>query len=160
MTVGEPMMGAGVDMGRLWVVVANRALARIAVIDDGEAPLRDVELVVPPYTRALEPGRSSQVAPPPRIDSPRSNDDGMDPFDADAIRFGLAIGERLDEAATAGEFDRLALVAPRAFLQVLNAALEPATRTRVALELELDLARQPTPRIGALLQRHLRALPW
>jgi protein required for attachment to host cells len=54
-----------------------------------------------------------------------------DPASRAEERFLAAVAERLDEAAAAGAFEHLVLIAPPAALGVLRAGLRPATARRI-----------------------------
>jgi protein required for attachment to host cells len=65
-----------------------------------------------------------------------------------ATRFAGELAERLQRARCAGEFARLILVADKSFLELLCAALDPATLPSVLVTMRKDLLSVPLHRLA------------
>lgn len=68
--------------------------------------------------------------------------------------FAERVATDLEEAASAGQFDVLFIVAPPRFLGYLRTALGPVARARIAGSIPKDLADAPLDKILEQLHRH------
>lgn len=78
----------------------------------------------------------------------------VDPHEEAKRSFAARVAADLEEAASAGQFDVLFIVAPPRFLGHLRLALGPVARARIAGSLAKDLADAPLDKILEQLHRH------
>jgi hypothetical protein len=71
--------------------------------------------------------------------------------------FAREVGECVNEALTRGEWERVVLVAPEAFLGQLEAELSEGARRQVAGKIAQDLAQMPAPALSSEVRAHLPA---
>jgi protein required for attachment to host cells len=140
-----------------WVLLANAGRARCLVRDAENNALRECADFVHPQSRqkgiALETDRgglahksivSTQFAP------------HTDPHHKSHAEFARELASYLEEAARAGRYPRLSVIASNPFLGVLKTYLGPATMLRLQAAVALDL----TGYEGAELERRVaQALP-
>lgn len=140
-------------MAKIWVLVGDDSRARIFRTNRA-APLEEVEDSLNPLARGHE---QDLVTDRPGSDKDRVGyaqhavGGERSPKEAAARRFARRLGERLREARLAGEYERLFLVAPPAFLGVLRQALDEGTRETVVGEMAKDLSRLRPEEIRAHL---------
>ena len=143
-----------------WVVVADGEHARILApvkgpkmwssiraLDSAEAHKRSSDLGSDAPGRDFEsaPATSTRHAIAPRQDLHRMAKE----------RFAGTVARVIDEAALAGEFDRVAIVAPGRTLADIRANLSPAATGRLIGCLAKDLTRIPDEQIGSHLSWEL-----
>lgn len=130
-------------MKKVWVVVANRAIARVLQAETPLGPLTPLEIIEHPEGRMHDrelvtdrPGRTFDRFGPHR----HAADPDVEPGEHEAQRFAIMLVERLRQARATGRCDRLILVAPPKFLGRLRAHLDAPTQRAVVLEVDKDLA--------------------
>jgi protein required for attachment to host cells len=139
---------------RLWVVIADGEHARVVLpapadqfkttlaLDSATAHKRSLDL------GSDRPGRQQESATTTRhAIAPKH-----DPHELAKHDFLREVARQLDEHATAGEFDRLLLVAPARALSDLRAALGGAARAKLAGTIEKDLVNVPDHALHAHLE--------
>lgn len=140
-------------MAKIWVVVGDSSRARIFRTDRA-APLAEVEDKLNPAARSAS---RELMSDRPGATSDRSGyalhgvGGERDPHAEETRRFAREIAERLRGARQAGEFERLYLAAPAAFLGELRQALDASTRATVVGETAKDLSRLKPAEIRAHL---------
>jgi protein required for attachment to host cells len=129
---------------KIWVLVADSGRARLFEASGAKAPLQEQTDLVMPSARLQEqelvsdrPGRS--------FDSRGEGRHAMEPTtpakEVESNRFAARIAALLDSGRVAGNYTRLILVAPPAFLGQLRDALSEQVRALVTNELDKDLVR-------------------
>jgi protein required for attachment to host cells len=114
-------------MAKSWVVVADSARVRIFDADSRTREFSEIEGMVHPESRAHERDLTSDRSGR-AFDSVGGGRHGMtkhvSPHEHEAELFARRIAERLTDAHNAGEFKRLQLAAPPAFLGLLRKVLD------------------------------------
>ena len=126
----------------VWVVVADKARARIFSAASARSALEEKEVFLNPEDRVPErdlvtdrPGRAHSS-----VGNQRSAMSGeVDAKTHEAQMFAKEVAERLAKARVNREYDRLVLVAAPAFLGMLREKLDPQVLATVALSLDKDL---------------------
>ena len=127
----------------VWVVVADKARARIFFAASPNAALEEKEVFLNPEDRVPErdlvtdrPGRAHSS-----VGNQRSGMSGeVDAKTHEAQMFAKEVAERLAKARANAEFDRLVLVAAPAFLGMLREKLDSQVLRCVTLTLDKDLS--------------------
>lgn len=138
----------------VWIVVANRAAARVFKASQPTGPLEELDTFIHPEGRLQErelvtdrPGRA--------FDSYGTGRHGEDPATAatthEAENFALELSRFLQKARTERRFDALMLMAAPAFLGELRDRLDVPTRDCITLEIDKNLVQ----RDAAEIRRHL-----
>ena len=145
-------------MNACWILVADAGRARIFNATTPIADIEEVEDLVDPSAR--QPGHDlGRDSPGRAMDRARGGHTAFQPrqqpHEHAAIAFARRLAGRLAEAHRGGQFARLYLVAPPAFLGHLRAALDPALRACVDTEVGKDLTRMPLAEIRAYLPKRL-----
>jgi protein required for attachment to host cells len=132
------------SVSKLCVLVADSAVARIFTARGPDGPLNEVESLSHTASRLHErdlasdrPGRTFDSVGGGR----HAKELEVSPKEEEAVRFAEQLAERMHAGRTAGEFDRLMVVAAPRFLGLLREKLDPATRALVGFELDKDLTR-------------------
>jgi protein required for attachment to host cells len=132
-------------MATTWVLVAHEAGARVFENLGPGKGLRLLEEIDHPEGRqrdgdfdADRPGRSFQRNAGDVRRSAMSRSEG--PHDRAISDFARALAGKLQNARTAGQYDRLVLVAPPKFLGLLRSSLDAPTEGCVVGSLNKDLA--------------------
>ncbi len=141
---------------KTWILVADAARARFfnAERDD----LNEIEDFVHPESRrhAAETASDEPGSTFDRVGEGRHGmGQAVDPKSQEAIRFAKEIGERLESARQAGDYERLHLVAAPAFLGLLREAMSPPVRELVGSELDKDLVTHSVREIREHLPQRL-----
>lgn len=141
-----------------WILVADSASARVYEALTPDAPLTLVEQHSHPQSRAHgrdlttdRPGRGHPMAGASR----HGMEPPTDPTAVEAERFAAEIAALLRDRRLAGDYDRVHLIAPPAFLGMLRQELDEATRAVVASESDKDLTRHDVTQIRAHLPDRL-----
>jgi protein required for attachment to host cells len=142
------------DMARpltLWIAIADGEHARF-VSPDGDNTLRTVTAMdsASAHLRSRDigsdrPGRSFESASATR----HAVGERTDPHQLEKVRFAALVAERLNAAATEGDFDELVLVAPPRTLHELRDALDGAAMQKLIGTLERDLVKTPDHELSA-----------
>lgn len=111
---------------------------------DDEARQRSHEIGRDRPPRGRKSGSDSRFA----LDAPSPHDQAEEAF----VR---ACAARLDEAAAAGAFDQLVLIAPPAALGRLRRDLSPGASKLVVASLDKDLVKTPQHDLPAYFEKHL-----
>lgn len=129
----------------VWIVVANRAAARVFKATQPTGPLEELDTFIHPEGRLQErelvtdrPGRA--------FDSYSTGRHGEDPATAatthEAENFALELSRFLQKARTERRYDTLMLMAAPAFLGELRERLDVPTRDCVMLEIDKNLVQR------------------
>ncbi len=134
----------------VWIVVANRAVARLFRTSQPTGPLEEMDSFIHPEGRMLDqelvsdrPGRSFERFGPSR----HAEDPDTTATAHEMASFAIELSRFLHKARTEGQFDALAMIAAPAFLGAMREHLDAATRERVMLEAEQES--RPSGRRGA-----------
>ncbi|GAB4524373.1 MAG: host attachment protein [Parvularculaceae bacterium] len=139
-----------------WFAVADGGKALI-LRNAGDDEIPDFRVVT---HREIDnpPTREQGADRPGRIRTPsgaRGAVDTTDWHDFEESRFASAFAERLNRAAEAGAYDRLAIAAPPKALGELRQALSDAAKSRLFLEIDSDLTKHP---ISSIEKSYARAV--
>lgn len=145
-------------MRKMWILVADKAKARIFLAEKPLGPITELEALVHPESRlhardlvSDAPGRTFDRSGEGR----HAKEPNVDPKETEAIKFAIEIADRLEAARVRGEFDRLGLVAAPEFLGLLRERLGPETRALVEFEIDKDLMHLRPQEIRARLPERL-----
>lgn len=135
-------------MKKTWVVAAETGCARIFLLENRVAPLKEIDELSNPVARAHErdlisdrPGRAFDSAGQGR----HSMEPQVDPKQQEAIAFAKKINERLEQGRTRGDFEELILIAPPEFLGILRHNINGNTAKCVAKTISKRLVqKKPT----------------
>lgn len=142
----------------VWIVVANRAVARLFQANQPLGPIEEIEAFIHPEGRMqdqeLVSDRSGRG-----FDRFGSGGHAEDPDTTataqETTNFALALARFLQKGRSDGRFDTLALIAAPAFLGVLRERLDSPTRDRVTLEVDKNLVHLDPAAIRAYLPERL-----
>jgi protein required for attachment to host cells len=145
-------------MTDVWILVADRARARLFSLDKGAAQMDELEDFVNAATRT--PGHDRERASPPRVhdrfgESRHAIEAHTTPREKAALQFAAMLGSRLERAHAGQRFRNLVLIAPPGFLGMLNTALDAHLRAAVSLKLAKNLTRCSAEAILAEIPRRL-----
>ena len=144
-------------MADVWVLVADRARARLFSLGKGARRMIEIEDFVNPEART--PGHELENAPPPRVhdrvgEGRHAIEAHTSPKEKAALQFAAMLGSHLKHAHDEQRYRDLVLIAPPRFLGALNAALGARLGGTVLLRVSKNLTRSPEKEIrGALPQR-------
>jgi len=137
----------------LWIAIADGEHARF-VQPDGSDKLHTVTAMdsASAHLRSRDigtdrPGRSFESSGATR----HAVGERHDPHQLEKERFAALVAERLNAAASGGEFDQLVLAAPARTLHELREALNDAAAKRIVGTLERDLVKTPDHELAAHL---------
>ncbi len=145
-------------MADIWILVADRARARLFSLDEGAARLNEIEDFV--NTAARIPGHEREHAPPPRVhdrlgEGRHAIEAHTSPREKAALQFAAMLGSRLKHAHDEQRYRDLVLIAPPRFLGALNTALGARLGEAVLLRVSKNLTRSPPNEIREVLPRRL-----
>lgn len=147
-------------MNEVWVLVADRARARLFSLEtDADAPrMTEIADFVNPEART--PGHEREHAPPPRVhdrigEGRHAIEAHTSPREKTAFRFAAILGSHLKRAHDEQRFRDLVLIAPPRFLGALNAPLRAHLGEAVLLRISKNLTRSPASEICKALPRKL-----
>jgi protein required for attachment to host cells len=138
--------GVGVDaMENTWVVVAESSRARIFKLDGLLTPLRELSGFVNPDARARErdlaPDRQGRTFE--SFGSIRhAKQQELTPKQQRSLAFARELAGQLEQGRSCGDFERLILIAPPAFLGMLRKNLSDNTRQTISREIKKNLVRE------------------
>lgn len=147
-------------MSDTWILVADRARARLFALRAGERDLEEVAAYANPEARM--PGRALQRAGRPsrvhdRFGAARhAREPRTTMQDKADVRFAGLLGSMLADGLAARQCGKLGLIAPPRFLGALNAALGDAPRAAVVLSVPKNLTRSTPATILAEVPVTLR----
>ena len=140
-------------MSKTWVVVAESSRAKIFQIDKKNAPLIELQGFTHTPSRMHEqeltsdlPGRSMSSTHGSHKFSTHTS-----PKEHESVEFARVLGSHLDEARNRGEFDKLIIMSPPAFLGHLRKEISSETSKYIVSEIDKNLVRHDTQDIQAHL---------
>ncbi|WIG54611.1 MAG: hypothetical protein OJF61_000397 [Rhodanobacteraceae bacterium] len=145
-------------MKEVWVLVADRARARLFSLAAGAPRMTEIEDFVNPAART--PGHEREHAPPPRVhdrigEGRHAIEAHTSPREKTAAQFAATLESHLKHARDAQRYHDLVLIAPPAFLGMLNATLDAHLRAAVVLRLPKNLTRASAAAIRTELPQSL-----
>jgi protein required for attachment to host cells len=145
----------------VWIVVANRAAARLFQASQAMGPLEELDAFIHPEGRLQEHDLVSD-RPGRAFDSLGSGRHAEDPDTAateqEANNFALQLSRFLQKARCDRKFDALVLIAAPAFLGALRDRLDAPTRERVTLEVDKNLVQHNAAEIRGYLPEKLYSM--
>jgi protein required for attachment to host cells len=146
-------------MNSTWIVVAERARARIFAVSDVGGKLRELTDLSHPESR-LHARELSSDLPGRAFDSHGQGRHGMeqatDLKEQEAHAFALEIARHVDRNRLDGSFDALILVAPPKFLGRLRSELSKACKEAIVGEIDKNLVEADEKTIERQLSELLR----
>lgn len=144
-------------MLKTWVVVAESSRAKIFELNKKNTPLVELQDFTHPSSRLHEQTISS--------DLPGSTHDSHGPGSHklstqtsikqhESMAFAKTIGQHIEKARNKGEFQKLILMSPPAFLGQLRKQLSNQTFKRIVSEIGKNLVKHKTHDIQAHLPYH------
>lgn len=129
-------------MARTWVIVADSSRAHIYAADKPLMPLHELEMIDYPSARLHErelisdkSGRAFESVGSTR----HAFESNTSPKEQEAIKFARELSSRIEAGRNKGEFAKLILVAPPAFLGTLRKYLSTETSKLVTREVDKNL---------------------
>ncbi|WP_109124004.1 host attachment protein [Dyella sp. C11] len=126
----------------VWVVVANRGVARLFQASQPTGPLEEMDAFIHPEARLHDqdlvsdrPGRGFDRAGPGR----HAEEPDTTVAEQETTNFALELSRFLLKGRTDKRFDALVLIAAPAFLGSLRERLDGVTRDRILLEVAKNL---------------------
>ena len=126
----------------VWIVVANRAVARVFQTSQPLGPIQERESFIHPESRLPDqelvsdrPGRGFDRMGPGR----HAEDPDTTVTAVETANFAQELARFLLKGRNEGDFDALVLIAAPAFLGALRERLDGQTRERVMLEVDKNL---------------------
>ena len=145
-------------MLKTWVLVADRARARIFSVSTPKGPLTELEDLVSPEARNHERDFTSD-RPGKAFDSGGTGRHAMEaPTSAKeqaARAFAKTIAQRIETGRHNGDCEQLVLVAPPDFLGTVKKSLGPQSMKLVSRQIGKDLTQLDPTRIRELLPEFL-----
>lgn len=141
-------------MARTWILVAESSRAKLYAASTRKGPLTEVDAFVHPEGRLHAGDLVSD-----RVGSDGGSigqgrhvvDDKSTPKKQENINFARTIAHYLEGARSKGNFKKLILVAPPAFLGLLRENLSKEVRDLVTEQIDKNLVQQP----AAVVREHL-----
>jgi protein required for attachment to host cells len=137
-----------------WILVAESSRARLYRADNRKSPISEVEALENPSGRLHE---GDLVSDRPGSDGGsvgqgrRVLDDKTSARQHEHISFAKQLADRLNAARTDGEFSRLVLAAPPAFLGLLRDNLNKEVMDMVYAQVDKNLVQQPAEALRAYM---------
>ena len=142
----------------VWVVVANRAVARLFRTSQPTGPLEEMDSFIHPEGRMLDqelvsdrPGRGFERFGPGR----HAEDPDTTATAHEMGSFAIELSRFLHKACTEGRFDAFVLIAAPAFLGAMREHLNASTRLRAMLEVDKNLVHLDAVALRAQLPERL-----
>tara|TARA_R110002124_G_scaffold50117_7_gene146209 strand:+ start:2592 stop:3038 length:447 start_codon:yes stop_codon:yes gene_type:complete len=146
-------------MGRIWILVADRAHARLYLRGKRWDQLEQLENHEHPQGRAHEgdlvTDEGAAVMQRGGQGQRRDTQPEVSATEHEAQVFAHELTDRLRQARLGQEMDSLVLVAAPNFLGLLRKALDDQTRKCVIHEIDKDLTQHDTGKVGELLHKYL-----
>ncbi|MDE2156876.1 MAG: host attachment protein [Xanthomonadaceae bacterium] len=147
-------------MTKTWILVADRARARLLAIGSSEKALNEVACFTNPDGRA--PGRHATTERAPRVnESVGPARHAIEPHtslrEKSEDHFAHTLIDALERGHHEHQFDQLILVAPAHFLGVMHDCLDKPLRACVVDEIRHDLTALPLAEIYPRLPHRLLA---
>ena len=127
-------------------LVAESSRAKLYKVENRRAPFKEIDALVHPESRAHEGDLVSDRAGSDGGTNGQGRhiiDNKHSAKDNEAIIFARDLANRLDSGRNKGEFDRLVLVAPPAFLGVLRDNLSKEVLGMVTHQIDKNLVQKP-----------------
>jgi len=145
-------------MADVWILVADRARARLFSLAKGASRMIEIEDFVNPEARI--PDHEREHAPPPRVhdrfgEGRHAIEAHTSPREKATSQFAAMLGSHLKHAHDEQRYRDLVLVAPPRFLGALNAALGARLGETVLLRVSQNLTRSPVNEIRETLPHTL-----
>lgn len=145
-------------MADTWILVADRARARLFSLDKGTARMIEIGDFI--NAAARTPGHERENAPPARVhdrfgEGRHVIEAHTSPREKPAKQFAAMLGSHLKHAHSQQQYRDLVLIAPPGFLGMLNTTLDARLRAAVVLTIAKNLTRAGTEAIRAELPRSL-----
>ncbi|WP_181952560.1 host attachment protein [Vulcaniibacterium gelatinicum] len=146
-------------MSTTWILVADRARARLFAMSDEDRSLHEIEDFLNPDGRAA--GREIEQDRPPRThDRFGASRHAIEPRttlrEKTARNFAQTLDAALERGRAGHRYDQLVLIAPPQFLGTLNSVLDKQVRACVAAEVPNDLTLADADAVLEHLPAHLR----
>jgi len=141
-------------MSGTWILVAESSRAKLYRADNRKSPISEIEALENPAGRLHE---GDLVSDRPGSDGGsvgqgrRVLDDKTTARQQEHISFAKQLAERLNAARTEGEFSRLVLAAPPAFLGLLRDNLGKEVMDMVYAQVDKNLVQQPAEALRAYM---------
>jgi protein required for attachment to host cells len=141
-------------MSGTWILVAESSRAKLYRADNRKSPISEIEALENPAGRLHE---GDLVSDRPGSDGGsvgqgrRVLDDKTTARQQEHISFAKQLAERLNAARTEGEFSRLVLAAPPAFLGLLRDSLGKEVMDMVYAQVDKNLVQQPAEALRAYM---------
>ena len=141
-------------MSGTWILVAESSRAKLSRADHRKSPISEIEALENPAGRLHE---GDLVSDRPGSDGGsvgqgrRVLDDKTTARQQEHISFAKQLAERLNAARTEGEFSRLVLAAPPAFLGLLRDSLGKEVMDMVYAQVDKNLVQQPVEALRAYM---------
>ena len=141
-------------MSGTWILVAESSRAKLYRADNRKSPISEIEALENPAGRLHE---GDLVSDRPGSDGGsvgqgrRVLDDKTTARQQEHISFAKQLAERLNAARTEGEFSRLVLAAPPAFLGLLRDNLGKEVMYMVYAQVDKNLVQQPAEALRAYM---------
>jgi protein required for attachment to host cells len=119
-------------MQTTWVIAADAGRARIFEMSEGGKQLQQIEDLLNPDTLLDERSLG-------RIERLSGNPGSVGPAQRDTEQFSKRVGEFVEQGRAARRFDRLCLIAPTKFLDLMRQHLGDEARKMVEEEIPKDL---------------------
>ena len=147
-----------VQLKTTWILVADRARARLFELAGRDGKLVEIETFVNPDGRG--PERNQTTDRKPRVhESMGATRHAIEPHtslrDKSADRFARELDESLERGRVARRYEHLVLVALPQFLGTLRAALGKHVRERVVVEVPHEMTTKAPEEIRACLTKEL-----
>jgi protein required for attachment to host cells len=145
-------------MTAIWILVADRARARLFSLAEGASRMIEVADFVNPEARTSANERDH--APPPRVHDRMGEGRNLieahtPPREKAAMQFAARLGVYLRHAHDKQRYCNLVLIAPPRFLGALNTTLGARLGTTVLLRISKNLTRNCVNEIREALPRRL-----
>jgi protein required for attachment to host cells len=139
-------------MSRTWILVANRARARLFEFDDRDRSVSEIRDFLHPDGR-LPAGSRGENRPPRTMDrmgpGRHAIEPQTEPVNKHAQRFARELATLLEDGRVHNRFEHLVLIATPRFLGHLRQCLEPGLRGLVSREVRRDMTRGSVQAIQA-----------
>ena len=145
-------------MADVWILVADRARARLFSLAKGASRMIEIEDFV--NSEARIPDHEREHAPPPRVhdrfgEGRHAIEAHTSPREKAALQFAAMLGSHLKRAHNEQRYRDLVLIAPPGFLGALNAALGARLGETVLSRVSRNLTRSPANEIREALPHTL-----
>ena len=141
-------------MSTTWILVANASQAKLYVNTGPNKGLQLLKGLMHPESREKasdlvsdRPGQMHSAGTGQRASQPKT-----DPKTNEARHFALELARELNHGRSSGQVERLILVAPPAFMGLLNEKLDGPTANLVSDRFEKDYTKAPDKELAGHLE--------